>query len=102
MIVKLGAKFYNARHAQEAARRKCTVTIAEGEHQRRCIAMGAKFQAGQRVVANEKAPGDYEGHSGTVLAHHPPTYEYQVQFDGDGRGPGWLASWQLDLATRAA
>ncbi len=60
--------------------------------------MRVKFQAGERVIANGKAPGDYEGRVGTVLAHHLVTHEYQVQFDGDARGPGWLASWQLDRA----
>jgi len=64
--------------------------------------MRAKFQAGQRVIANDKAPGDYSGRAGTVLEHKSDTSEYQVQFDGDDRGPGWLASWQLDLAVRAA
>jgi len=55
-----------------------------------------KFQGGDRVVANERAPGDYEGRVGMVLQYNPPTSEYQVQFDADERGPGWLASWQLD------
>lgn len=64
--------------------------------------MRTKFQAGERVTANEKAPGDYEGHIGTVLQHKADTSEYQVQFDGDGRGPGWLASHMLDRAAEAA
>jgi len=64
--------------------------------------MKTKFQTGQRVIANDKAPGDYKGHAGTVLQHNPPTSEYQVQFDGDERGPGWLESWRLDLVERAA
>jgi len=48
------------------------------------------------AAANEKAPGDYRGRQGTVLQHKPSTSEYQLQFEGDDRGPGWLASWQLD------
>jgi hypothetical protein len=59
--------------------------------------MRAKFHAGQRVRANDKAPGDYSGNAGTVLQHKPDTSEYEVQFDGDSRGPGWLESWRLDL-----
>jgi hypothetical protein len=62
--------------------------------------MRAKFQTNQRVVANDKAPGDYRGHAGTVLQHKSDTSEYRVQFDGDDRGPGWLSSWQLDRACR--
>jgi hypothetical protein len=62
--------------------------------------MRKKFQTGERVIGNEKAPGDYEGHIGTVLAHNPSASEYEVQFDVDGRGSGWLGSWQLDSATQ--
>jgi hypothetical protein len=58
--------------------------------------MRVKFQPGVRVQANDKAPGDYRGHVGTVLQHKPSTSEYQVQFDGDERGPGWLESWRLE------
>lgn len=61
--------------------------------------MKAKFQMGERVTANEKAPGDYQGHSGAVLQHKADSSEYQVQFDGDGRGPGWLPSHMLDHAS---
>ncbi len=53
--------------------------------------MKAKFQV-------EKAPGDYEGRCGAVLQHLPASSEYQVQFDGDARGPGWLSSHMLDRA----
>ena len=58
--------------------------------------MRAKFQAGQRVLANDKAPGDYRENIGTVLRHKADTSEYEVQFDGDARGPAWLSSWWLD------
>jgi hypothetical protein len=62
--------------------------------------MKAKFQIKDQVIANEKAPGDYEGHRGVILAHLARTSEYQVQFDGDDRGPGWLSSHMLDHANR--
>jgi hypothetical protein len=60
------------------------------------IAMRIKFQLGARARANEKAPGDYEGCAGTILGHKAATSEYQVQFDGDDRGPAWLNSCWLD------
>jgi len=53
-----------------------------------------KFATGDRVVANEKAPGDYEGRHGKVLRCLPES-QYEVQFDGDPRGPGCLYSWWL-------
>jgi len=58
--------------------------------------MKAKFQLGEKVMANEKAPGDYRGSCGVVVQHLPKSSEYQVQFDGDNRGPGWLPSHMLD------
>ncbi|PYV26617.1 MAG: hypothetical protein DMG24_06620 [Acidobacteria bacterium] len=59
--------------------------------------MRYKFNIGDRVSANEKAPGDYSGLIGTVLGRgRPGRSEYKVQFDDDLRGPGWLCSWQLD------
>ena len=60
--------------------------------------MKAKFQLGEMVTANEKAPGDYEGLRGVVLQHLAASSEYQVQFDGDDCGPGWLSSHMLDRA----
>ena len=61
-----------------------------------------KFISGERNKANDKAPGDYTGRVGTVLRHKATTSEYEVQFDDDSRGPGWLYSWQLDrIAPRA-
>ncbi len=55
-----------------------------------------KFTAGDHTRANDKAPGDYEGREGTVLSHRAETSEYEVQFDDDAHGPGWLYSWWLD------
>lgn len=63
--------------------------------------MKPKLEIGQLAVANEKAPGDYRGRRGTVLQHKSSTSEYQVQFEGDDRGPGWLSSWQLDSVSPA-
>jgi len=60
--------------------------------------MKAKFQSGEQVEANDKAPGDYKGRRGVVLQHLAASSEYQVQFDGDDRGPGWLPSHMLDRA----
>jgi hypothetical protein len=60
--------------------------------------MKAKFQIGERAIANDRAPGDYSGRTGTVLQHKADTSEYRVQFDGDSRVPGWLSSWMLDKA----
>jgi hypothetical protein len=57
-----------------------------------------KFKAGERVRANGKAPGAYRGRSGRVLLHRALTSEYQVEFDGDAGGPGWLHSFCLDSA----
>lgn len=54
-----------------------------------------KFTTGDRVLANEKAPGDYEGRQGKVLRGLPES-QYEVQFEGDPRGPGCLYSWWLD------
>jgi hypothetical protein len=65
---------------------------------RRFITMKAKFQLGEQVTANDKAPGDYKGQRGVVLQHLSRSSEYQVQFDGDNRGPGWLSSHMLDRA----
>ena len=61
--------------------------------------MKAKFQLGEQVTANDKAPGDYRGLRGVVLQHLAPSSEYQVQFEGDHRGPGWLSSHMVDRAT---
>ena len=57
-----------------------------------------KFQTGDRVTANEKAPGDYEGRTGTVRGYIAPG-QYDVFFGDDGTGNaahGVLMSWWLD------
>jgi len=56
-----------------------------------------KFQVGDRVRANAKAPGDYEGREGVVVEPGPGKAEYGVRFD-DGRvpRPEYLNSWWLD------
>jgi hypothetical protein len=58
--------------------------------------MKSKFQLGEQVAANDKAPSDYEGLRGVVVQHLAASSEYQVQFDGDDRGPGWLPSHMLE------
>jgi hypothetical protein len=50
---------------------------------------------GDRVVANEKAPGDYEGLRGTVVECGPDKVEYGVRFDGREE-TAYLNSWWLD------
>jgi hypothetical protein len=56
---------------------------------------GSKFRQGDRVRANDKAPGDYQGKAGTVWSYETDS-QYWVEFDGDHRGPGCLRSWWLD------
>ena len=54
-----------------------------------------KFEAGDRVVMNGKAPTDYRGREGFVTELGPGRSEYRVEFD-DGRRPttGYmLSSW---------
>lgn len=63
---------------------------------------GYKFRAGDRVKANQKAPGDYEGHGGFVVSRGPGKCEYAVQFDSDARGIAYLNSWCLDRNGSAA
>jgi hypothetical protein len=41
-----------------------------------------KFRPGERVRANEKAPGDFRGRHGTVIGSSD-SREYEVRFDGD-------------------
>ena len=41
-----------------------------------------KFRPGDRVRANEKAPGDYRGRFGTVV-RRTDRPEYEVLFDSD-------------------
>lgn len=53
-----------------------------------------KFEVGDRVRANEKAPGDYVGLEGVVVERGPGKSECGVRFD-NGK-PGHLNSWWLD------
>ena len=52
-----------------------------------------KFNPGDIVVANEKAPGDYRGRQATIVKRGPGTAEYTVSFDGQ---IVYLNSWWLD------
>lgn len=54
-----------------------------------------KFALGDRVVANEKAPGDYESLCGTVVERGPGKVEYGVKFDGKEE-IAYVNSWWLD------
>lgn len=47
------------------------------------------------MVANEKAPGDYEGKLGIVVERGPGKVEYGVRFDGQ-KETVYLNSWWLD------
>lgn len=54
-----------------------------------------KFQLGDRVRANDQAPGDYRERRGLITELGPGMSEYRVEFD-DGQQPttGYLmASW---------
>jgi len=57
-----------------------------------------KFNRGDEVIANEKAPGDYQGHQGTVIEHGPGTAEYTVNFHSQ---IVYLNSWWLDPVYKA-
>ena len=59
--------------------------------------MRPKFEVGDRVRGNAKAPGDYAERQGTVVERGPGRAEYGVRFD-DGRTtePEHLNSWWLD------
>lgn len=61
-----------------------------------------KFDVGELVRANDKAPGDYRGGVGEVVSRGPGKCEYSVQFKGDARGLGVLDSWCLDRLQRTA
>lgn len=64
--------------------------------------MKVKFRSGELVTANDKAPGDYRGMRGIVLQHLAGSSEYQISFEGDSRGPGWLPSHMLDRTVTVA
>lgn len=56
-----------------------------------------KFNIGDRVVANEKAPGDYRGRKGTIVERGPGKSEYTVSTSGKKI---FLNSWWLDLTEK--
>ncbi len=53
-----------------------------------------KFNIGDHVEGNCKAPGDYWGHEGFVAERGPGKAEYGVKFDGSEEtvylNSGWL------------
>ncbi len=50
---------------------------------------------GDRVIANEKAPGDYEDFYGSIVERGPGKAEYGVRFDRKEE-PEYLNSQWLD------
>jgi hypothetical protein len=60
----------------------------------------ASFMIGDRVRANERAPGDYRDRDGTITEIGPGQSEFRVEFE-DGRQPttGYLRSSWLDKAS---
>ena len=58
-----------------------------------------KFDVGDSVTVNDKAPGDYRGRSGTIAVRGPGKTEYGVMFDG-GKDVEYLNSWWLDSVSR--
>ena len=52
-----------------------------------------KFDPGDIVVANGKAPSDYRGRQANIVERDPGTTEYAVNFDGR---TVYLNSWWLD------
>jgi hypothetical protein len=54
-----------------------------------------KFRVGDRVIANDKAPGDYRGRVGTIAEHVRGRVEYGVRFDGEAVVE-YQNSWWLD------
>lgn len=57
-----------------------------------------KFQVGDRVNVNDKAPGDYAGRIGRIAGVGPNRSEYRVEFTDGGHADGYLMSWWLDRA----
>ena len=52
-----------------------------------------KFNSGDIVIANDKAPGDYRDRRATVIERGPGTAEYTLNFDGQ---IAYLNSWWLN------
>ena len=63
------------------------------------MAEGTKFQVGDRVHVNSKAPADYTDRVGTVTELGPGESEYRVEFE-DGQMPttAYLSATCLDRA----
>lgn len=55
----------------------------------------AKFAIGDAVIANTKAPGDYEGLKGIIVERGPGRAEYGVKFNGQTE-IAYMNSWWLD------
>jgi len=53
---------------------------------------------GDRVIANQKALGDYQGLYATVVEHGPGKAEYGIRFDRKEETV-YLDSWWLDKLT---
>ena len=58
-----------------------------------------KFNRGDKVVANEKAPADYRGRQGIVIGHGPDRSEYIANINGQ---IAYLNSWWLDLVHKVS
>lgn len=56
---------------------------------------GRKFRPGDKIIANENAPGDYRGLQGIVIGYGPGASEYTVDLNGQRT---YLNSWWLDPA----
>ena len=54
-----------------------------------------KFNLGDRIIANEKAPGDYEDFCGSIVERGPGKAEYGVRFDRKEETV-YLNSWSLE------
>lgn len=90
-------------HAVELGRRGGRVRSAAKARAARSNAQRAgrkpKFQIGDRVMANEKAPMDYRGRLGTITQIGPGKSEYGVTFE---HKPGFMMSWWIEPLNRGA
>ena len=57
-----------------------------------------KFALGDRVMANDKAPGDYESLRCTIVERGPGKVEYGVRFDGQEETVYLDSQWLDKLA----
>src|SRR5260221_12646328 len=90
------------RHAVALGQRGgASTSLAKAAAARRNARLGGrpmKFQSGDHVVVNDKAPGDYIGRTGTVRKYEGGS-QYDVFFGDDGSGnaaEAVLRSWWLD------